>query len=51
MNLDDEITIEENQEKNIKLELKDNIDLTDNLDSVYKIIRKGDTAFLRSDIY
>ena len=36
---------------NIKMEISDSITLSVELDSVYKILRTGDTAFIRSSIY
>jgi len=49
-----QLKIQENHEKsgnNIKMVLNESIVFSDKINSIYKIIRQGDTAFCRSDIY
>lgn len=49
-----QLKIQENHEKsgnNIKMVLIESIVFSDKINSIYKIIRQGDTAFCRSDIY
>jgi hypothetical protein len=52
--LTSQLTIQESHKKsgnNIEMLLDDSMTATEEINSVYKIIRQGDTAFCRSDIY
>ena len=54
LTITDEISITEALEReanHMKTSITDSITISENLDSAYKIIRTGDTAFTRSHIY
>jgi hypothetical protein len=51
LTLTDNLSISEELSNNIKIVISDSITLSVELDSVYKILRTGDTAFIRSSIY
>jgi len=54
LELTDDLTVSEELERagnNIKMAISESITLSVELDSAYKILRIGDTAFIRSSIY
>ena len=54
LTITDELSIKESLKRganNMKTTITDSITISENLDSAYKIIRTGDTAFTRSHIY
>lgn len=54
LTITDELSISESltrSSNNMKTSITDSIIISENLDSAYKILRTGDTAFIRSHIY
>jgi len=51
LGLSDSLTIGESMKNNVELELAEIITITDVITSTNFIVRTGDTAFIRSDVF